>query len=72
MHPIVQTISVIKKNDEAIARWISHLISPHIVGIALTAFLAVKYSDESLAEVLTWATSSLAWRMWLASRSMRC
>ncbi|MCB0168562.1 MAG: phosphatase PAP2 family protein [Anaerolineae bacterium] len=54
MYPILRTFAVIKKNDEAIARWISHLISPHIVGVALTAFLAVKYSDESLAEVLTW------------------
>ena len=54
MYPILRTIAVIKKNDEAIARWISHIISPHIVGVVLTAFIAVKYSDESLSEVLTW------------------
>ena len=54
MSTIKRTIAVIKNNDEAIARWISHMVSPHIVGVALTAFIAVKYSNETLSEVLLW------------------
>lgn len=76
MYPILRSVAVIKKNDEAIARWISHIISPHIVGVALTAFIAVKYSDESLSEVLTWLAvlvpliviPPLIYVLWLVNR----
>ncbi len=48
-----QTAQVIKYHDEAIARWISHVISPHIVGVVLTSVITFSYSDNPL-EVLVW------------------
>lgn len=47
------SFSVIKNHDEAIARWISHVISPHIVGIVLISTMAVQFSHNPL-EVLLW------------------
>jgi membrane-associated phospholipid phosphatase len=44
---------LIKNNDEAIARWVSHVISPHIVGVVLTALVSVYYSDNPV-EVMKW------------------
>ncbi len=46
-------LAVIKNNDEAIARWISHLISPHIVGVVITSVASLLYSDNPL-EVFQW------------------
>jgi membrane-associated phospholipid phosphatase len=45
-------LNIIKSNDEAIARWISHVISPHIVGIVLTLIIALHYSDNPLIVAL--------------------
>lgn len=44
---------VIKKHDEAIARWISHVISPHIVGVVITSVFALAFSADPL-EILSW------------------
>jgi membrane-associated phospholipid phosphatase len=52
---IKSTIAIIKHNDEAIARWISHVISPHIVGLVITSVISLKYSDNPV-EVLWWLT----------------
>ena len=46
-------ISIIKYHDEAIARWVSHLISPHIVGVVITAAIAFQYSQNPF-ETLMW------------------
>ncbi len=51
-------LNVIKKNDVAIARWISHVISPHIVGVVLTSVMALKYSPDPV-EVLLWLIAVL-------------
>ena len=48
-----QTIQVIKDNDEVIARWISHVVSPHIVGIVVFSLITLNFSDRPL-EVLSW------------------
>lgn len=50
---IKHSVAILRSNEEAIARWISHIISPHIVGVVLTSFIAVQYSDNP-AEVLFW------------------
>lgn len=39
-------IWMLKQHDEAVARWISHVISPHVVGVILTAVFSVQYSDN--------------------------
>ncbi len=36
----------IRDNDEIIARWISHVISPHVVGVLLTAMVTLRYSQN--------------------------
>jgi len=46
-------INIIKNHDKAIARWISHLISPHIVGIVLISVMAFRFSDNPWS-VLLW------------------
>lgn len=50
---VQQSVQLIKDNDEAIARWISHVISPHIVGVVLVSVITTNYSDNPL-EVLLW------------------
>lgn len=50
--PMKRTFRIIKTNDEAIARWISHVVSPHVVGIVLTAALSYQYSDSPMETVL--------------------
>jgi membrane-associated phospholipid phosphatase len=37
---------LIRNNDEIIARWISHIISPHIVGVLLTVMVTLRYSPN--------------------------
>lgn len=49
---IKNSASVIKENDEAIARWVSHVISPHVVGVVMTALFAFSYSDDPLKTLL--------------------
>lgn len=51
--PIKRSIQLIKDNDEAIARWVSHVISPHIVGVVLVSVITINYSDNPI-EVLLW------------------
>lgn len=46
-------LDMIKNNDEAIARWISHVVSPHVVGVVLTSAVALAYSDNPL-QIFTW------------------
>lgn len=50
---IRSSLALIKSHDEAIARWISHLISPHIVGVVLTSTVSYHYSQNPL-EALIW------------------
>ena len=49
---ITKSFDIIKNNDKAIARWISHLISPHMVGIVLISGMAIRYSDKPLLDLL--------------------
>ncbi len=64
--------TVIHNNDEVIARWVSHVISPHIVGIVITAFISLRYGNSPL-EILKWLVlilplmiiPPLAYLMWL-------
>lgn len=49
---IKNSLSLIKKNDEAIARWISHVISPHIVGVILTSAMVLQYSPDPVKGLL--------------------
>ena len=53
MLSIKNSLNLIKSNDEAIARWVSHVISPHIVGVVLTSTVTFQYSHNPL-EVFTW------------------
>ncbi len=65
-------VAVIHNNDEAIARWVSHAISPHIVGIVITVFISLRYGNNPL-EILKWLTlllplmiiPPLAYLIWL-------
>lgn len=65
----------IQKHDKAIARWISHIISPHIVGVILTAAIAWQYSDNPGA-IMWWLVGllpllvvpPLVYLMWLVHR----
>lgn len=50
---IRKSLTVIKNHDEAVARWISHVVSPHIVGVVLTSVIALHYGDRPL-EILYW------------------
>ncbi len=50
---IKKSLKLIKKHDEAMARWISHVISPHIVGVVLTSAVALEYSPNPL-EAMLW------------------
>jgi membrane-associated phospholipid phosphatase len=49
---IKKSIGVIKKHDEAIARWISHVISPHFAGVTLTSIMALNFGDNPLNDFL--------------------
>ncbi len=53
-----RSATIIKYNDEAIARWVSHVISPHVVGVVITAIMAYQYSDNPW-ETLAWLTMLL-------------
>ncbi len=48
-----KSANIIKNHDKAIARWISHLISPHIVGIVLISVMAFRFSDTPWS-ILLW------------------
>lgn len=48
-----KSAALVKNHDKAIARWISHIISPHIVGVVLIAVMAMQYGDNPLG-VLLW------------------
>ena len=48
-----QSIQLLRDNDEAIARWVSHVISPHIVGVVLVSIVTLNYSNNPI-EVLIW------------------
>jgi membrane-associated phospholipid phosphatase len=50
--PIQKSLVLIKRHDTAIARWISHVVSPHIVGLVLTAAMALRYSDNPWGDVM--------------------
>lgn len=53
MRPSIKnSLNLIKKNDEAIARWISHVISPHIVGVVITSAMALQYSPDPIMALL--------------------
>jgi membrane-associated phospholipid phosphatase len=47
---IKSSLRILKDNDVVIARWTSHIISPHIVGVILTSMITLRYSqDPSMA-----------------------
>jgi membrane-associated phospholipid phosphatase len=46
------SFALIKNNDEAIARWISHVISPHIVGVLVISALSLQYSHNLFTDSL--------------------
>lgn len=50
---LTRSLEIIRNNEEAAARWISHLVSPHIVGVILTSAFALRYDDKPL-ETLRW------------------
>lgn len=41
-----RSFTIIKEHEEGIARWVSHVISPHIVGIVFIAVMAMQYSAD--------------------------
>lgn len=49
---IKNSLHVIKNKDEIIARWISHVVSPHIVGVVITSAMALEYSPDPLKALL--------------------
>jgi membrane-associated phospholipid phosphatase len=49
---IKNSLNVIKNKDEIIARWISHVVSPHIVGVVITSAMALEYSSDPLKALL--------------------
>ena len=71
---IKNSLAMLRNNDEAIARWISHVISPHVVGVAITSAVALAFSDNPLA-VFAWllllmplvALPPLGYIFWLVS-----
>ena len=50
---IRQSIRMMRANDELIARWVSHVISPHIVGSVLFSLVTLNFSKNPL-EVFLW------------------
>lgn len=72
---IKNSLNLIKNNDEAIARWVSHVISPHIVGVVLTSVMTLQYSPEPL-KILLWLAGlmpllvlpPLSYLLWLVRR----
>lgn len=72
---IKNSLNVIRNNDEIIARWISHVVSPHIVGVVMTSVTALKYSPNPF-KALLWlfglmpllVLPPLAYLMWLVRR----
>ncbi len=72
---IRKSIALIQNHDKAIARWISHIISPHIVGVVLTSVIAWQYSDNP-ASILMWLAGllpllvipPLVYLMWLVHK----
>ncbi len=71
---IKNSLAMLRNNDEAIARWISHVISPHVVGVAITSAVALAFSDNPL-KVFAWllllmplvALPPLGYIFWLVS-----
>ncbi len=55
LFPIRASWQFIKDHDEAIARLVSHIISPHIVGIIFFFLLAVNYGRDPM-ETLRWTS----------------
>jgi membrane-associated phospholipid phosphatase len=72
---IKNSLNVIKNNDEIIARWISHVVSPHIVGVVMTSTMALEYSPDPV-KALLWlfglmpllVLPPLGYLMWLVRR----
>ncbi len=72
---IKKSLKLIKKHDEAMARWISHVVSPHIVGVVLTSAVALQYSPNPV-EALLWLVGlmpllvlpPIAYLLWLVRR----
>ena len=72
---IRNSLNLIRNNDEAIARWISHVISPHIVGVVITSVMALEYSPDPL-KALLWLAGlmpllvlpPLGYLLWLVRR----
>lgn len=68
-------MALIQNHDKAIARWISHIISPHIVGVVLTSVIALQYSDNPIS-ILLWLAGMmpllvvppLVYLMWLVHK----
>ncbi|MCK6625852.1 MAG: phosphatase PAP2 family protein [Anaerolineae bacterium] len=72
---IKNSLKLIKNNDEAIARWISHVVSPHIVGVVITSAMALQYSPDPIGALLWLAglmpllvLPPLGYLLWLVRR----
>ncbi|HEX9921378.1 MAG TPA: phosphatase PAP2 family protein [Anaerolineae bacterium] len=71
------SLALIKNNDEAIARWVSHVISPHVVGVVIISVISLQFSSSPL-EVLRWlallmpllVVPPLGYLMWLVRRGL--
>ncbi len=50
---IKNNFATIKHHDKALARWVSHVISPHIVGVVLTSVISVYYGERPV-QILLW------------------
>lgn len=72
---IKNSLNLIRNNDEAIARWVSHVISPHIVGVVITSAMALQYSPDPIMALLWLAglmpllvLPPLGYLLWLVRR----
>jgi membrane-associated phospholipid phosphatase len=48
-----RSVAIIRAKDESLARLVSHVISPHVVGIVLTTIMAFQYGENPW-ETLGW------------------
>ncbi len=58
-HSLTKTLCLLKQNDEAIARWVSHIVSPHIVLVVITSAITLSFSQNPV-RVLQWLVGVLS------------
>lgn len=70
-----RSMDLVKNNDEAIARWVSHVISPHVVGVVILSLMSYQYSTNPW-ETVAWlavlvpliVAPPLAYVLWLVHK----